>query len=340
MKTRNIILTMALVVGAGCLVWWTFTDRTSTPSTTEPSSVGSQKAAPGTSMPTTAPSASGKPSSPVMPKPAIDPAKMPETVRSIVDLQHNYRERLETARKLPPNLSSAELDALFAFLRERHTEDEDQGGHALKNDVMDALTQQEPLAPQIVALFVELYRDRNQHVVIRDYAVQHLSMAYERLIPSSEGKADGARTGRAEIAGYLWEALSETDSTIAGTALMGLNRISENTTELDRNRIAATAVKLAGDPGVGDAARISALQVGARLNNPETLPLSVKLLEGETPAGIRLSAIGAIGLLGSQRELPALNRIIEEGSPMLRPAATTAVGRIQQRLSGNTQEKL
>lgn len=341
MKTRNVIVTLTLVVGVGTVIWWVLRDQPATPSSAG-SATEARQARQGSPAPSATTPTTDKAPNLMPPKSTTELARIPETVRNIVDLNHNYRERLETTLKLPSNLSSAELDPLFAFLRERYAEDEDQGGHALKNDIMDALTRQEPLTPQIVALFAEVYRDRNQHVVVRDYAVQHLSMSYERLIPAQDAKTDGSRPVRAEIAGFLWEALAETDSTIAGTALMGLNRISESTAELDRNRIAAAALKLAGDPTVGDAARISALQVGARLNNPATLPLSLQLLEGETPAGLRLSAIGAIGLLGGQRELPALNRIIEQGSPMLRPAAVAAVGRIQQRLSGQSpaQEKL
>jgi hypothetical protein len=339
MNTRKVIVTLALAVSVGALALWTLRDRVIAPAPTESSTkalqVGQDSPAPSATH-----LATGNAPRLIASKSAAELAKVPESVRSIVDLNHNYRERLETTLKLPANLSSVELKALFDFLQERHAEDEDQGGHALKNDIMDALIRQEPLTLQIISLLTEVYRDRNQHVVIRDYSVQHLAAAYDRLIPFANAGAEGARSARNGIAATLWEALSETDSTIAGTALMGLNRLSGYTAELDRSRIAAVALNLAADPVVGDATRISALQVGARLNNPEILPLSVKLLEGETPAGIRLSAIGAIGLLGGEGQLSTLNRIIEKDSTLLRPAAVVALGRIQQRIKGgNTSVK-
>ena len=82
---------------------------------------------------------------------------------------------------------------------------------------------------------IETYRDRSQNEVAREYAVQHLAELGEQAKPvaSTLPTAPTANTAPVALATLdpvelgemrqtLWEALGETDNSIAGTALLGL----------------------------------------------------------------------------------------------------------------------
>ncbi len=224
-------------------------------------------------------------------------------------------------------MEADELQALYGFLRERHQEDEDQPGQVLKNDVMDALLEQEPLPPGLAELLTQVYRDRNQHVVLRDYAIQHLTSLHEQLDATSTA---GAQAEQERIQQVFWEALAETDSSIAGTALLGLSRLADTHQEIDRDKIAATALQLAGAGNASDVTQITAMQVCARLGVRAAVPLLVETAQTGNIA-VKISAIGALGMLGTPTELDLLERIVAGQDEHLKPAAAGALQRIRKR---------
>ncbi len=332
MKTRTFLIAAAGSLAAVGLGLWTLKDRAASraaPRGNETAPLPQAKAV------TTAKSSAPREELPQTKSAAIDLTTVPVSVRAIIDLAHNYNERLQTARSLRPSLSPEELKVLYEFLRERNPEDDNQRGHALKSDVMDALVAQNPLPGELLGLFAEVYRDQDQHVVLRDYAVQHLAMLYERLDETAGWPANQVSSQRTQISALLWEAVGETDSSIGATALLSLNRLSETHPGFDRARLASVALQLAGDATMTDGVRISALQVSARMKVNEALPLSLEIAQSPSTTALRISAIGAIGLLGGSAELKALERLVANGNDQLRPAATVAAQRIRQRTVGS-----
>jgi HEAT repeat protein len=221
-------------------------------------------------------------------------------------------------------LSKPELEALYGFLLENHPEDDTQRGHALKSDLMDALCAQPILPPDLSQVLAELYHDPDQNVVIRDYAIQHLALFHERLDalawPASEMEAQ-----RHPIQTVLWEALTETDSSIAGTALLALAR-SIKTDDADAQaRLTIAALRLANDPAVSPLVRISAIQICAQAKVQAALPLLAQTAERDPNLALRISAIGALGTLGDRNAIELLNRIAQEQNPRLKPAVTKAL---------------
>jgi hypothetical protein len=304
------------------------------PNTSEP---GGSKASPAKA----AAIADSKPTDPpswtspnLAPGTITDLSGVPETVRPILDRSADRTARWQAVRGLTFPLTRDEKDAVYGFLQARHAEDGEQLGQVLKNELLDALCAQMPLPADLADLLARMYRDREQNEVIRDYALQHLFTYYEKV---EDGvSAEAATTIRAQIQEVFWEALSEVQTSIAGTALLGLSRLAETRRDLNTDRVASAASQLATDAGAGELTRISAVQVCGRLKVVEVLPALKEVAETGSSITLRVSAIGVLGLIGGALELDLLERILTDTNERLKPAATLAFKRIKHRLAGKS----
>jgi hypothetical protein len=260
-----------------------------------------------------------------------DLSAVPETVRLILDRKADRTARWLAVRGLTFPLTMDEKDAIYGFLQTRHAEDGEQLGQVLKNELLDALCAQMPLPVDLADLLARMYRDREQNEVIRDYALQHLFTYYEKV--ENGVSAEAATTIRAQVQEVFWEALSEVQTSIAGTALLGLSRLAETHRDLNTDRVAAAASQLATDVGAGELTRISAVQVCGRLKVLEVLPALKEVAETASSIPLRVSAIGVLGFIGGGPELDLLERILSDVNGRLKPAATLASKRIKHRLA-------
>src|SRR5205085_2658349 len=113
---------------------------------------------------------------------------------------------------------------------------------------------------------------------------------------------------RETIQRIFWEALRESDNSIAGTALLGLFHLSrEMPSDFDEKSIARAALQLAGGDGVGELSRITAFQICARLNLPGALPAIWQAARSGETVPLQISAISALGALGDGQAKPFLN---------------------------------
>jgi hypothetical protein len=259
---------------------------------------------------------------PAVPAPAVDAlSSVPESMRSIVDLQAAPLARLESARALKLPLSQEELQALYTFLLERHPEDDTQLGHVLKNQLMNVLSRAEPLPAGWDQTLMQVFGDRGQSVVLRDYALQHLPEVYDRS------------SAKDSIHQLFREALAEVDSSIAGTALLGLRNLALRHPEISAEEPGAAAVELARQAGVSELTRVTAVQICAELKRTEALPVLSALLRSAESTAVQISAIGAIGRLGSKAEVALLNEVIAAKNQRLAPVATLALNRLESRFT-------
>jgi len=126
--------------------------------------------------------------------------------------------------------------------------------------------------------------------------------------------------------------LSETDNSIGGTALLGLVRLSRQIPDrFDQTRIAKATLRMAGDKSAGELSRITALQVCARLQIKEALPLAWQAAQKSEPVTVRISAINALGSLADGKARPFLNDLLAGNELRLRAPAQTALTQIERR---------
>jgi len=254
-------------------------------------------------------------------------------IYAIVDDQADYSRRLAAIETLAgKKLGDADRDGLYAFLGKKSGQDSDQMEQVVKNRLMDVLCALDPPPPGLLDLLTQIYHAPDQNGVLRDYAVQHVVAFYQQLEIATtlapQDKSDGLSAARK----VLWDALSETDSSIAGTALLGLTRLSrENPGAFDSRQIGVVAEQMAGSGTSGELTRITAIQVCAQLNVQDALPGVLQAAQNGETISVKISAMGALGQLGGPEQVPFLNRVLAGTEDRLKPAAQHALEQITTR---------
>jgi len=253
-------------------------------------------------------------------------------IQTIINARADYHARLENIQALTGKLTDLDREALYGFLRERGSDDDQQSEQVLKNQLLDALCEMQPPPQGLGELLSQIYQDHNQNIVLRDYAVQHLTVYYKQMAGASDVE-DQTRNDELKLAQQtLWQAVNETDNSIAGTALLGLTRLSqEGFSDIDQAKIADKALDMADQNG-NELTRITAFQVCASLNVKDVLPMALGAAEQGETESVEISAIGALGLLGGKDQLPFLSGVLQGNDERLKLPAEQAMNRINQRL--------
>ena len=266
------------------------------------------------------PRASAKPG-----KPPVAPDAVPESVRSIVAAPAiTFAARVKAVRALPANLAPQEIHALHAYLltpASSSAEDREQENW-LRNELLDKLADAAELPAELAGVLVAIYQDPAQDIVMRDYAVQHVTPVYART--SAEEKAT--------LQQILWSAVAETDSSLAGTALLALRDLATDHREIQANKLGEAALKLAGDTHCGELSRITAFQLCARLGLTQAAPLLLQQAQMTESVPLQLAAIAALGDVGNAEARTYLRQLAVQPEPRLRPALDTALKKLNQRL--------
>jgi hypothetical protein len=336
MKARLILWTMMTVAVAAMVIVVWFHRSALSPAKSEAQNPSTSTVAPpvAKTFPANVTSASQSTVS------ASQTQKQPHTLAQIVaNGQADYRQRKEAIQKLAAGkLSDADRETLYNFLREHSAADDGQLGQVLKNQLLDVLCAMQPPPQGLGELLAQIYQDQSQDVVLRDYAVQHM-VAYYQQMSAATGVADQTRSDELKLMQQtLWAALNNTGSSIAGTALLGLNRLSqEDYPGFDQNKIADKALDLASQNDE-ELTRITAIQVCASLNVRLALPIVLGAAQAGETASVEISAIGALGSLGGNDQIQFLNSVLQGKDDRLKVPAQQALNQIQQRMRSQAQK--
>lgn len=227
-------------------------------------------------------------------------------IQLILDPSKENRLRADAIARLPKKVSDSNWQALKKFLAARDASNDKQIIQVLKNQLMDALCAMRPPPPELGDALIAIYRNADENVVIRDYAVQHLAALDQQLIANSDSWALGERS---TVQAVLWEAVGEKQNSIAGTALLGLTRLLEDDPQIDRLRLEKAALKLASDITAGELSRITAYQVCGVLNIKDALPTIESAAQQSSTIPTQISAIGALGVLGTSQDVSVLENL-------------------------------
>lgn len=278
---------------------------------------------------------------------ALEPAPVPpehvptERIAPLVQAGASYAERVELLKSLGSKLNTEESAALYDFLSEPGLVDGliAPFSHGLKDAVMIALENQQPSLADWPEFLIGLYQDHTLHPVVRDYALQHLRTWYWR---NAERGAHAERRDAVErvppeaqrepARDVFWQALAETDSSIAGTALLALQELSSLDPAVEAEAVREAALRLAAGSRHGPLARITALQVCARMGVAEALPLAEHLTRESEHLPLRIAAIAALGQLGGAPEVAILENLAATSPQNLQPALGAALTSLRARL--------
>ncbi len=244
------------------------------------------------------------------------------------------RLRVEAIRALAKPLSEDDVQALLWFLDEKFSQQEEYDlltFNALKNDVLGFLLERPPPPDGIGQSLVRMFRDQKHDAVWQDYCVQYFAVFYQARRRAGATAAD--RELRAIETAY-WDAVAASNSTTAGTALIGLRQLASEFPEMDGRRVAVESLALATNPSAEEGARVTAMQICAEQGETKILPLARALAADGASVMLRLSAVGALGRLGTSEDATLLKSLAAAGEQRIRTAAATALKRMEHRRPG------
>lgn len=251
-----------------------------------------------------------------------DTNQIPQSLSVIMGIgdKADYFTRIKTVHALNKDLSDNEVQALFVLLNRKSGQDNLplEQLNALKNDVINALKSQTRKPLDLANNLMAMFYDKGHDGVWRDYCVQHLGSFYLKIDNANEQKM--ARD-------LFWAATHETDSSIAGTALIALANNSDQP-DITRDAIANRALLLSEDPKCGELAKITSLQICAKLGEKKVLLTARQIAGSGASVPLRMSAIATVGTLGEESDRVMLEKYAVSTDTRLRTAAQSALKRL------------
>jgi len=242
--------------------------------------------------------------------------------------QVDFEERLHTVNQLGTTIDPADRKALIEFLQDTVRPAGLKGSEwvALKNDIMNVLREEAVFQAGLTGELMGLIQDQQQHVVMRDYAMQHLSMWEERLREREEHN-----TIR-KIRAFQFESMAETRNSVGGVSMRALylaHRRWNGLNEAQLNRLKQTALEIAGDAHAAAENRMVALQVCGDLGMAEVIPTASQWAFESRSIPLRLAAIGCFRNLGTQEAKENLEQLSNHELPQLSTAARAALEQLK-----------
>ncbi len=168
---------------------------------------------------------------------------------------------------------------------------------SLKNDVLDQLIAQEVIPADLGFRMVQMSSDASLGEVFRDYCIQRLALYYEARWPTGQSNPDSAES--LAIRNAYWKAVQGPDAISAGSALIGLERLSRVYGEFERQRLKQTVLSLAQNDATPVQTRITALQLCGVMGDSSALPVARRLSQESKSIPLQLAAIATMGDVGS-----------------------------------------
>ena len=163
---------------------------------------------------------------------------------------------------------------------------------------MDDLLAREDTPEGYAAAMEALYRDRSNDDILRGFAIQHFPLHAETL--ARRGQFDSATPEAARVRETLFEAARETSSSVGGTALLALERLSHTDPSVDRDALCNLVLGTARDASAAPATRLAAVQLCGTVCLPAALPLLRTLSDDDTAnTALRLAALYSLSAIES-----------------------------------------
>lgn len=266
-----------------------------------------------------------------------------ESVRVLAGLDGqdaDYKTRLAAMRELGRDLALQDVEALMAFMRSADVEVTSMRPielNSIRNDLMEVLLRQNVLPEGLGSLLVGVLGNREHGSMWRNYCLQFMTPYYERRFKdlSTGQPSDTEVTSDGElqlVEQAMWQALDERDNSNAGTALLGLNELSEKFPVFDEKQVQAAMVDLAQDAAASEANRITALRLCGEQGHAEALKAARMVAQQGETVVLRCAAIATLGDLGGDEERFLLEEYAVSGEPRIARIAQMALEKMVSRM--------
>jgi hypothetical protein len=200
--------------------------------------------------------------------------------------------------------------------------------NSMKNNLLDRVLAQEEIPTELGRRLIAMYYNTSYDPVWRDYVVQHLA---DWVLKASAQQTEDVTPA----IDALWGAARGGDATIAGSALIGLGRLSAILPKDSWSAYQATVAAYASSSATAEPLMATALQLASGMGRTDVLPSARRMTVAAKSMALRLSSIAVLGDLGDAGDRRALSAIVSTASsPYERRAAEAALVRLNARLAG------
>ena len=233
--------------------------------------------------------------------------------------------RLDAAHALLTDLTASEYELILkhVLLAPKPEGMYYRAWHAVFNDTLNALVRAQ--AEPIQALPGDLrgiMKDAERHVVIRDYALQHLMAYAEFRMGAGE---------RLALLDSIWPEVQEGGHSLPGSYLLALLHTPDVEGWPSKAETAQRAWELLQNEQTHILSRITALQTCGQLGDSRALPLALQIAaDSKAHMTLRTAAIATIGNLGAANEVAYLTDLNQQVPPRLQVAVKAALSRLKK----------
>ena len=229
-----------------------------------------------------------------------------------------YITRSRAIESLGKELPDSEIKALLAYLDSIDNNLRQERVAALKNDVMNLLRAQNSISPDLVSALIKIFNAKRQDSVILDYCVQHLGALQEQLDDAAQLDA---------IYSCIRKASLEENASYSGTALVAMSH-RKNPSDENKAFLKERAAAIAANSKSHEAARITAIMIGAENECEEILPAVREIVASAADSiSLKIVAINALGRFGDDSDKQLLADLLAaDPNPRLVPALNKGLG--------------
>ena len=165
-----------------------------------------------------------------------------------------------------------------------------------KNQLMDALLNQQEIPSDYGETMISLCCDKSQDVLTRDFAVQHIGLYAQAL--NRRGVYNAKSAEAKSLRDALFDAAGETRTIVAAAAFRALSDMSAFDVQIDTRRLDSTLAACAGNESAAPAARSMAVQLCGERRVKSARPALERILTSpDSPEILRRGASRALAFL-------------------------------------------
>lgn len=262
----------------------------------------------------------------------ITPLVLSDAVKDLLSTNLPFAARAQIVQKLGRDLSADDVTALRNFLNISASDYPNLKPialNSLKNDILDVLLDQRQLPEGLGKQIADMFSNPSADYMWREYCLQYMAPYVERQIKDGvvqkAGQDDLKQVEMTAVTGALFSALDARKEDLAGTALLGLDRLSKKHEQFDRTEVLSKALEIAGDKQASARCRLTAMRVASAGGVKDILPTARELAQNGGTVLLRGAAITTLGDFGAPEDMELLKTLASSSNRQIAAAAQAAL---------------
>lgn len=230
----------------------------------------------------------------------------------------NYEQRFQAVKDLTNGELILKKEDYIAFLADKALEDSLSAAelYAIKNNLIDRMLRISELRSALIPTFAQTLADREYSYIWRDYMTQKVPRIYKDI---------SSQNTKLELLDELWQNLNEPKGTLAGTTLICLMRLSQESNQVSKRLVSNKALQILYSNHYGTGNRMTAISVASALGGPEMGIAARKILESDEPILIKLGALQALAKHDGKNSQDLIESYLSHSDYRMRKAAQSAL---------------